>query len=160
MRFSEEGIRVLKLLEGFKAVPYKDGPGHLTIGYGHMLRPHEIGVITHVSEEEGHQMLIKDVEVVEKALCDLVTRNLTQSQWDALVMFGYNIDLDHFAGSATLNVINEGDLEEVPTWIAKWNKITIEDPVTKEKKKVESKGLNRRRSAEIQVWRGSYPKAV
>lgn len=159
-KLSQAGVVLLKMLEGFSSTPYKDGPGHLTIGYGHMLRPHEIGVITHVSEEEGHEMLMRDVAAVEKILNDLITRNLNQHQWDALVIFGYNINLENFNGSSTLNMINEGDLNEVPHWISKWNKITVEDPVTKEKKKVVSKGLDRRRSAEIQVWQGVYPKLV
>lgn len=148
------------MLEGFEATPYKDSPGHLTIGYGHMLKPHEIGVITHVSEEEGHEMLIVDVGIVERILEDLVTRNLNRQQWDALVMFGYNIDLGKLEGTATLNMINEGNLDEVPVWLKKWNKITVVDPQTGEKKKIESKGLNRRRRAEVQVWQGNYPKVV
>ena len=159
-RLSLEGRELLKELEGFRATPYKDGPGHLTIGYGHMLREWEVGILTHVTKEEAEQLMVEDLYSVEKALEDLVTRNLTQNQWDALIIFGYNIDLDVFAGSATLNVVNEGDLDEVPEWIAKWNKITMKNKETGLREKAVSNGLNRRRSAEIQVWRGSYPKGV
>ncbi len=154
MRLSKAGVALLKMLEGFSSMPYRDGPGHLTIGYGHMLKPHEVGVLNHVTEEQGHDLLVEDVEHVEKVLGELVTRDLTQNQWDALVIFGYNINLEKFEGSSTLNMINEGDLDEVPAWLKKWNKITVNG------KKVVSPGLNRRRGAEVQVWQGNYPKSV
>ncbi len=161
MRLSKAGVALLKVLEGFSAEPYKDGPGHLTIGYGHMLKRHELGVLTHVTKEEAHALLVEDVEHVEKVLSELVTRELSQQQWDALVLFGYNIDLDAFEGTATLNVINEGDLNEVPLWLKKWNKITVRDPDTGIRKKIEYNGLNRRRNAEVGVWlHGSYPEVV
>lgn len=161
MRLSKAAVALLKMLEGFSATPYKDGPGNLTIGYGHMLRSHEFGVLSHVTEEEAHNLLVTDVEIVEKALEDLVTRELTQQQWDALVLFGYNINLDNLEGSSTLNMINEGDLDEVPYWMKKWNKITVMDRTTGIKKKIESAGLNRRRNAEANVWlHGNYPESI
>lgn len=48
-------IGILKRHEGFRAKPYKDKYGHLTIGYGRTLD------IKGITEREAHNLLVNDI---------------------------------------------------------------------------------------------------
>lgn len=53
-------IKQLKRHEGFRAFPYKDTVGKLTIGYGRNLD--DVGI----TEQEGRALLLNDVEIAVK----------------------------------------------------------------------------------------------
>ena len=38
MEFSQNGLELLKKLEGFRAKTYRDAAGILTVGYGHVVK--------------------------------------------------------------------------------------------------------------------------
>ena len=158
MKMSREGIKFLKIAEGFRNKPYKDSAGLLTIGVGHLLTNSELksGVIniagTNVSWKNGitdaqiEDLLAQDVVRFEDAVNDLVTVYLTQYQFDALVSFSFNVGVGAFEKSTLLKVLNQKLYENIPAQLARWNKAGGR-PVA---------GLTNRRRAEALLWNGRY----
>ena len=87
-------LAVLKLLEGFSAVPYRGVDDHnRTIGYGHVIQPGE-SFGDGITEEEAEELLAGDLRGNHEALRDFVTGNdiaLAQNQYDALLIFSYQL---------------------------------------------------------------------
>ena len=89
------------------------------------------------------QLLKDDMNDVELLVNAKVEVEVSQEQFDALVIFAFNIGNGGFASSTALKKINEGrPLSEIEPWWKAWNKITL-----KGKKQV-SKGLDNRRATE------------
>lgn len=121
MKFSNQGIELLKKLEGCVKrgnmhVVYDDKTGRpidgnaplprgATIGYGHLIKPGEdfSGGIT---ERIATELLRADIAAAERAVQNNVTVQLTQNQYDALVIFAYNIGANNFAKSTVIKYIN------------------------------------------------------
>lgn len=116
MRISENGIAFIKRWEGLRLKPYKDVAGHWTIGYGHLIRPHE-DFSAGITEAEAEELLRRDLAPVEADVNLLVRVPLTQNQFDALVSFAFNVgtdvDADEIAeglgDSTLLKKLNAGD---------------------------------------------------
>ena len=144
--------------EGFKAEIYKDSAGLKTIGVGHLLTQDELSlyevelddgsrVSFHDGLTEGQVFLLlaRDVQRFEKAVTDAVTSDLAQDQFDAIVIFAFNVGISAFRGSTLLRVLNQGRLGDVPNELRKWNKAGG--------KVVQ--GLINRREKEIALWSGT-----
>ena len=56
------------------------------------------------------------------AVNDLVKVKLSQNQFDALVIFVFNIGRPQFMRSNLLKRLNEGDFKSVPSELRRWNK--------------------------------------
>ena len=112
---------MLKDFEGLKLQEYIDAGGYLSIGYGHLLKDgerYEDGI----TDEEATELLEQDIQEAEQVVEGMVTVDLTQNQFDALVSFVYNIGGDQFARSTLVKLLNQGMYEEVPKQMARWNK--------------------------------------
>jgi len=105
MHTSEQGIALIKRFEGFSATPYICPAGKNTIGYGHVIGAGE-DFSGPVSEEDAEKLLQDDVKVPEQAVNRLVTAQLNQNQFDALVSLIYNIGAAAFQNSTLLRLIN------------------------------------------------------
>lgn len=151
MHVSDLGIALIKKLEGYSSIPYKDQAGKWTIGYGHLIKPNESFV--EISEEEAEKLLRKDLIYAEDDIRRLVWIPLSQHEFDALASFFYNLGGAQVKGTNTLKVMNAGNRAEVPEWIEKWVWVTDEDTG----RRYESDGLKKRRAVEAQVWQGKYP---
>jgi lysozyme len=141
-RLSETGIAKLKELEGFCAKPYDDGFGYLTVGYGHRLHDGDTCFYGPLSEGVASRILARDVQHAEQAVDALVTIPLNQNQFDALVLFVYNVGIAAFTESTVLRIINDRLFNYVPHELFKWH--------FAHKKSVP--GLVKRRLAEIHLW--------
>jgi len=91
MRVSEHGISLIKSHEGLRLMAYPDpgtGGEPWTIGYGHTgnVRP---GVT--ISEEQAEDLLREDLMKFEAAVLRLLPIELSQSEFDALVSFAFNV---------------------------------------------------------------------
>ena len=154
MKFSEKGVEVLKDMEGFKANPYLCSAGDATIGYGHKIKKGE--VFTRLTETEADQLLRKDVEPIEKFINVHLNVPLTQNQFDALVMFIFNIGGGAFLGSSVLQDLKVGKYEEATKPWAKWINVSEfhKDQTTGQmvKKLIPVQGLINRRAREIELF--------
>lgn len=154
MKFSDKGIELLKREEKFEWKPYKDRAGHLTIGYGHKLKKGEF--FTTITEEEAHQLLTQDVEPIVKFINVHVKTLIGQNQFDALVMFIYNIGSTAFLNSTVFEDLKNRKYDEATVPWAKWINITVEEACKETgkmiKKLVPVDGLIKRRRTEIQLF--------
>ena len=87
MQLSNKGHDLLKYFEGCELEAYQDSVGVWTIGYGHTKGVHEGMVIT---QEQAEQMLLDELKEYEGYVEDMVEVELTQEQFDALVVWVYN----------------------------------------------------------------------
>lgn len=146
MNVSEEGIKHLKKVEGFRNNPYLDSKGVPTIGYGFTYYP--FGGRVKMTDKA---ITLKEAEGILKQLLDSfkthvdneVTSELNQNQFDALVSFCYNVGKTAFSESTLLKKVNNDP-----------NDPTISDEFKKWKYSGGKviKGLIKRRNQEIYLY--------
>lgn len=159
MRVSPALIDYLERREEFSATPYLDVAGIWTIGYGHVIRPHEKKSLTLVTEEQAEQLMLADAAPMALYLDSIQTNfktRLNQHQFDGVVSLIFNIGLRAFENSTILKRLREGDFAAAAAQFDEWVKITKvgRDGV---KRKVRSRGLvNRRRMDRAIFEKGIY----
>ena len=119
MKLGERGTEILKYFEGCKLTAYQDSVGVWTIGYGHTKGVFDGMTIT---QEEAEQMLLTELEEYEGYIEDMVTVPLTQNQFDALVVWIYNLGPTNFKNSTLLKELNAGNYNAAGQEITRWNK--------------------------------------
>ena len=122
-RASERGQALLHGFEGFRAEAYKDSVGVWTIGYGTTVSdgtPVQKG--DHVTRAEADRLFEHDLQRFEKAVRALITVPLTQSQFDALVSFAYNVGVNALRTSTLRRYLNAGRYDEAADQFLRWNK--------------------------------------
>lgn len=142
MQTSPEGLEFITKHEGEVLSVYDDVAGYPTIGVGHLIRdddPDFSGGITHA---QAIELLRKDAGHAEDSVSGRVTVDLTQTQYDALVSFVFNIGGGAFRASTLLRLLNQGQYDDVPEQLRRWNKAGG--------KVVQ--GLINRREAECRLW--------
>ena len=141
MKTSQEGICLIKKFEGCELEAYRCSADVLTIGYGHTQGVNEGDSCT---LDEAEELLVKDLEEFEFYVNDLVEQELNQNQFDALVAWTFNLGPTNLRNSTLLKKLNEGDFDDAPYQIRRWNKAAgqVLD------------GLVRRREAEARLFQG------
>lgn len=135
MKFSDHGLGLLKKLEAFSPRLYDDGGtkgvGNCTVGYGHLVHygpcnanqhKSEHAFVNGITQTKAGPLLRSDSSWAVKAVNKLVTVNLTQNQFDALVIFTFNVGTAAFAHSSLLKLINKHDFTKAPSAFRMWNK--------------------------------------
>ena len=112
MKISKDGLDLIKKYEGCKLTAYVCPSGILTIGYGHTGSDVKQGMS--ITQEKAESLLVKDLERFEKHINKYDNKyHFTQSQYNALVSFAYNIgNIDTLTrnGSRTIAQISESML--------------------------------------------------
>jgi lysozyme len=90
--------------------------------------------------------LIEDLEEHGKIVKKYVNVPLTQSQYDALTSFVFNLGGGAFRSSTLLTRLNSGKYDECPEQIMRWNKARVDGKLTP------LRGLTRRRTAEAAIF--------
>lgn len=160
MKISNNGINLLKHLEGcvkhgamhviyddktgFPVDINKPLPSGATIGYGHLITPGQ-DFANGIPESTATQLLLDDIAVSERAVAKSIIVPMSQNQYDALVIFAYNIGNANFAKSTVVKYINNPNFysphypDLKSAWMA-WDKSGG----------IRNKGLHNRRTQE---WR-------
>jgi lysozyme len=143
---SQQAVNLIKEFEGFRPTPYKCPAGKNTIGYGHAIEAKPF--LTHVTEQEAELILKKELERVEVYLNSVIKKDVkvTQGMFDAMASLVFNWgygNFDHSKGLKDLNVQNYTS--------AAREFFSKEKGVVNIKGKF-SKGLYRRRQAELRLW--------
>lgn len=159
LRTSQAGVELIQSFEKCKLIAYVDDVGVLTIGWGHTGPEVKRGL--RWTQQQADQTLEADLLQRERDVASLVKVPVQQREFDALVSFAFNvgtdIDADAIAeglgDSTLLKLLNAGDKIGAANEFLKWNKGTVGG------KRVELRGLTRRRNAERamflgQNWRG------
>jgi lysozyme len=146
LRCGPRGLELIKAWEQCRLVAYQDEKGIWTNGWGHVGA--DVGKGTRWTQEYADKVLAQDVAWAEDCVNRNVTVVLTQEQFDALVVFVFNVGPRQFKASTLLIKLNEGDFGACPSQFRKFSKVT--DPITKTLRV--SNGLVRRRAAEIALF--------
>lgn len=144
MRASENGINLIKQFEGCRLTAYQDSVGVWTIGYG-WTQPVDgkpVGKGMTITQQKADDLLKQGVVQYEAGVHGLVTVQLNQNQYDALVDFTYNLGVNALKGSTLLKKLNAGDYAGAANEFTKWNKAGGK----------ELAGLTRRREAEKSLF--------
>ena len=119
MKLGERGTEILKYFEGCKLTAYQNSLGVWTIGYGHTKGVYDGMTIT---QDQAEQMLLSELEEYEGYIENMVTVPLTQNQFDALVVWVYNLGPTNFKNSTLLKELNAGNYNAAGQEITRWNK--------------------------------------
>jgi GH24 family phage-related lysozyme (muramidase) len=121
MKTSDKGIEQIKSFEGFRAMPYDDVVGKLTVGYGHLIVPGDGCVAgSPITMGQATELLRKDLHTAEEAVnsCGV---ELTQNEFDALVSFTYNLGTGAFQRSTLLKLLKTGNKVAASGEFPKWS---------------------------------------
>ena len=120
---SNDGVELVKFFEGFSAAVYICPAGYPTIGYGHLVTDADraAGRYTDtISKDEATELLARDLQVSEWAVCRLITTPLTDPCYAALVSFTFNLGGGALQASTMRRLINAGRLEDASAEFPKW----------------------------------------
>lgn len=125
---------------------YKDIAGHLTAGFGHLVKSGED--FSHLDKAGALALLAKDLGAAVSTVSKLVKVHLSHNQADALADFVFNLGGgDKFAKSTLLKKLNSGDFAGAADQFQYWNKAMNHGHL------VVNSGLSARRSAEADLFR-------
>lgn len=142
---SETCLRLIQKFEGFSGKPYLCPAKVPTIGYGSTRYANGKAVTLKdpmISKAFAYTLLVTMVNKFAAGVAKLITVELTQNQFDALVSFSYNVGLGAFKKSTLLKYVNESRFELASDEFKKWVKVNGEP----------SRGLMNRRIAEVALF--------
>lgn len=96
-----------------------------------------------ITKAEAEQLLWQDLRAAENAVSRLVTRQLTQAQFDAPVDFTFNLGQGNLESSALLRDINAGQIADADEQFLHWDHAGSK----------EVEGLLERRTAEARLFK-------
>ena len=122
---SDEGINLIAKWEGVRLTAYQDVSGVWTIGYGHTGSDVTAGMT--ITQAQAIALLQTDVASFEGYVNNFCKKNnvtFTQSQFDAMVSFSYNVGVKWMSDSTIrtyiLNGITNYTDEEIISAISLW----------------------------------------
>lgn len=145
MKISANGLDLITRWEGLKLTRYICPAGKPTIGVGHVILPNE-NIPNTITREFAMELLKKDVERFERAVNTLITVDLNQNQFDALVCFIFNTGEGGIINTGVSRAVNSKNFAAVPAALRLWNKIKV-NGVSQE-----NKGLTNRRISEAELF--------
>lgn len=101
MQISIVGLKLIRDSEGCVLTAYRDSGGVLTIGTGHTGPDVTEGLS--ITLEQAEDLLLKDLGATQEAIAEHVTVPVTQSMWDALCSFVFNVGAGNFSQSTLLD---------------------------------------------------------
>jgi lysozyme len=148
MTTSSDGIALIKGFEGCKLSAYRDIKGIPTIGTGHTGPDVHMGMT--ITPDQADQILSNDLHKFEISVNNMVTVDLTQGQFDALVSFAFNLGAGNLHTSTLLKDVNNEDFDDAAQEFLKWDHAGPNVVA----------GLLRRRKAESAMFAGNDWQAI
>ena len=127
-KLSGKAFELLKRLEGCKLTAYQDSAKVWTIGYGHT---HNLKAGMNITQAQADAFLQEDVAKFEQGISQTLRElgtKVTQNQFDALVIFSFNVGLRAFQKSTMakkLYLMDNKDqlsVNAVADQFPRWNK--------------------------------------
>lgn len=120
MKTSMKGRDLIRAFEGEKLKAYLCPAGVWTIGVGHTGPDVKPGMV--ITLERSDELLRSDLARFESAVNRLAKVSLSQSQFDALVSFAFNLGEGALGKSTLLRMVNAGDMAGAAAEFSKWNR--------------------------------------
>lgn len=109
---------LVKQFEGCRLEAFLPTPDDVpTIGYGHT-RDVTLGMTW--TQEQADAALAFDLANFGAGVDQLISSPTTQSEFDAMTSFAYNVGLTAFEDSTLLRLHNQGDYADVPAQFGRW----------------------------------------
>lgn len=150
MKVSNDCLKLVKKWEGFYSKAYLCPANVWTVGYGttkwangKAVKPGDT-----ITESEAVKLLEKQVNEHASTIEQYVTVKLSQSQFDALASFQYNLGKHILKGSKLLRCLNAKQWDQASNLMLEYCK--ARDPKTNQLKVL--KGLQNRRKEEVQLF--------
>lgn len=119
---SDTGLKLIKAFEGYRPVDRELITGQRIVGYGHRLYSEDAVMM---NKGEAESVLRTDLEPFEEMINSEVHAPISQSQFDALCSFSYNIGPKAFLQSDTLRALNNGRPLDAANGLDIWRKSEI-----------------------------------
>lgn len=124
-QISNTGIEQLIIFEGLRLTPYLDTAGVPTTGIGTIRYPNGCRVRLDdlpITAKLAREYMMHDVANFESGVDALTVDTLTQNEFDALVLFAYNVGLGALKRSTLLRKVNKNTkditiVDEFTKWI-------------------------------------------
>ena len=115
---NEAGLELIKHFEGCQLQAYQCPAGKWTIGYGSTRDVYEGKVIT---QSEANDRLRRDLWNTQQVVSHVVTTDLTDNEFSALVSFAFNIGAGNFQNSTLLHLLNNKQMDQIPNEFLRWD---------------------------------------
>jgi lysozyme len=126
MILDNKGYLLITKFEGLRLKPYLCSAKIPTIGYGNSYYPDGKRVTLldkDITKQEAFDMFKEVANRFAKRVDTLVTSNLNQNQFNALVSFAYNVGTGNFSSSTLLKKVNRNPNDlTIKDEFLRWNK--------------------------------------
>jgi lysozyme len=126
MKLDQKGYDLIKSFEGLKLKPYKCAAGIPTIGYGNTYYENNVKVQmndTPIDKQRAEVLLKINADRFAIKVNNLISKPITQNQFNALVSFAYNVGSGALASSTLLKKVNVNPNDAmISKEFLKWNK--------------------------------------
>ena len=146
MQYSGTGLSLTEQFEGSKLTAYRDAGGVWTNGYGNT---HGVVPGSTITQDQAVADLKNNIQTSVNDINRLVTVQLNQDEFDALVDFDFNLGSRQLATSTLLSLLNTGNFAGAAAEFDKWDHCGG----------AVLAGLLRRRQAETAEFSGTPPQA-
>lgn len=145
-KLSQKGLELIKSFEGLKLKPYLCPASIPTLGFGNTYYPDGTKVkLTDpaITKEKAEELLKFLLVTYEKAVDSYCRDDISQSQFDALASFCYNVGAGNLQKSTLIKKVNANPQDPtIRAEFMKWNKAAGKVLL----------GLTRRRTAEANLY--------
>ena len=120
MTYSKQGVALTESFEGCPLKAYWDAKGKCwTIGHGHTGPDVHEGLVW--TQAQADSALLIDIHWAELVVNHMVTVQLTQCEFDALVDFVFNGGSGNFQSSTLLKLVDQGQFAQAALEFDKWD---------------------------------------
>jgi lysozyme len=118
MQYSGTGLALTEKCEGCRLTAYQDAGGVWTNGYGNT---HGVVPGSTITQQVAAADLSANIQNSVNDVNQLVTVQLTQGEFDALVDFDFNLGRGRLATSTLLSLLNAGEFAEAAVQFDRWD---------------------------------------
>lgn len=122
MKIDKYGEKLIKQFESCKLFAYKADKSekYYTIGWGHYGK--DVGKNAIITKETADKLFRNDIKYFETCVSSCLKVKVTQSMFNALVSFTYNVGFSAFKNSTLLKYVNKKQFKKASNEFKKWNK--------------------------------------
>jgi lysozyme len=107
-------IDLIKQFEGLRLTAYQDSGGVWTIGYGTTIYPNgeRVSPGDTITSGQAESYFRNDLQRFAQGVEDLISVNINEKQFAALLSLAYNIGINAFRNSTILEMVNQNPNNE------------------------------------------------